>query len=352
VREPEQRDFPDAATLLSGKASTVPHWRSGPTVPTFGRSAPPSLRMGAAGLLILLATPALARMPVGVTTLPFAKTSVTTGEVRELPTVVWYPAKGRTGTPEALGRRDATVRRGHWPLLVFSHGACGANVESSYLAMALASRGIVVAAPPHPGHTRDDFPGCLFTTAFADSLANRPADIRFTIDAMLAANDDASSRFAGRLDPDAIGISGLSAGGFTTLVVGQQDPRPRAALVLVPGGAGVLVGDPLTIPTMVIGSERDTVVGFAASQTVYDNVAAPRFLVELLGGNHLSVVDDCFNDTLGIDQCVPGDISQEAAHALVLRYAEPFIRRYLAGKRVATRKLTRQEPGVALEAMP
>lgn len=55
------------------------------------------------------------RFPVGVTTITFTKTSVTTGAPRVLPTVVWYPAVARTGVPEPLGRRDAKLRRGVTP---------------------------------------------------------------------------------------------------------------------------------------------------------------------------------------------------------------------------------------------
>lgn len=287
-----------------------------------------------------------------MTTLPFAKTSETTGAPRALPTLVWYPAKGRSGTPEELGRRDATVRRGRWPLVVFSHGACGANTEISYLAKALASRGVIVAAPPHPGHTRNDLPRCLLLTEFVDSLANRPADVRHVVDAMLAESGAASSRFAGRVDPGRIGIAGVSAGAFTTMMVALEEPRARAALLLVPGGVEVLGERTLDIPTLVVGSERDTVTGWPQAVLAYDRIAAPRFLVELLGGNHLSVIDDCFNDVLGVSQCVDGDIPQETAHRLVLHYAEPFVRRYLVGKRVATRKLTRQIDGVVVEAQP
>jgi hypothetical protein len=51
------------------------------------------------------------RFPLGVTTRTFTKTSVTTGAPRPLATVIWYPAVRATGTPEAQGLRDATVRR-------------------------------------------------------------------------------------------------------------------------------------------------------------------------------------------------------------------------------------------------
>jgi hypothetical protein len=50
--------------------------------------------------------------------------------------------------------------------------------------------------------------------------------------------------------------------------------------------------------------------------------------------------------------CVPGDISQDDAHRLILRYALPFFRRYVRHDRPAGRMLTRQVAGVTLEAEP
>jgi predicted dienelactone hydrolase len=147
-------------------------------------------------------------------------------------------------------------------------------------------------------------------------------------------------------------MSGLSFGGYTTLLVAQEEPRVRAALALVPGGTALLGPHDITIPTMVIGAERDQVVGFAESQKAYQRLAGPRFLVELLGANHLSVVDDCFDHDLGLDLCVAGDIRQDQAHDLVLRYALPFFRRYLDSRRSAGHALVRPVPGVDLTAEP
>jgi predicted dienelactone hydrolase len=287
---------------------------------------------------------------VGVRTLTFTKSSVTTGAPRTLATEVWYPAAGRSGTVEELGRRDAKVRRGHFPLIVFSHGTCGRPSEASYLTMALASRGFVVAAPSHPGNTADDFPGCLGGADFVDSAANRVPDVRFVIDTLLALNEDRTSPFGRRLRPEALGVSGLSFGGFTSLLAAQQEPRLVAALSMVPGGTVFLGRDDIAIPAMVIGAERDQVVGYAESPLAYARLAGPRFLVKLLAANHLSVVDSCINGT--VDLCVPEDISQDEAHRLVLRYALPFFDRYLKGKRRAGRRLVRAESGVELQAEP
>lgn len=313
-------------------------------------------RLGVLALLAALASSgaseARARPAIGVTTLTFTKTSVTTGAERVLSTVVWYPAVRGTGVAEALGRRDARVRRGRFPLIVYSHGTCGRPTEATYLTMALARQGFVVAALPHPGNTADEFPDCLRGDVFADSIVNRVPDVRFVLDGMLAETATASSRFHRRIRTEGIAMAGLSFGGFTTLMAIEQEPRFTVALPIVPGGAAGVTPGAIDIPTMVIGAERDTVVGFADSVTTYDRLAGPRFLVELLAANHLSAVDDCFNQELGVSLCVPEDITQEAAHELVLHYALPFMRRYLRNDRRAARALVRPVPGVTLQAEP
>jgi predicted dienelactone hydrolase len=294
-------------------------------------------------VLVLAATlprPA-AGAKVGVTTITFEKTSVTTGAPRSLATIIWYPTAGRSGTPETLGLRDAKVKRGHFPLIVFSHGNCGRPREATYLTMALARMGFVVAAPPHVGNTADD-PNCFGTAAFVDSAANRVPDVRFVLDGMLALNADKSSPFYRRLRADDVGIAGLSFGGYTTLLGAQMEPRFRTAFALVPGGTVFLGRDDITIPTIVIGAEHDQIVTYAESEKAFARLAGPRELVKLLGGDHLNAVDEC--------PAFCGTLTQETAHELILHYALPFLRRYLAGRRVPSRLLTRPVDGVEVTA--
>jgi len=123
----------------------------------------------------------------------------------------------------------------------------------------------------------------------------------------------------------------------------------------VPGGTAALVqgaDHDITIPTMVIGAEHDTVVGYPESVNAFARLAGPRFLVELLAANHLSVVDDCFDHDLNLSLCVPTDVSQDDAHRLVLHYAVPFLRRYLTSARRTPRTLLHQVAGVVLTADP
>jgi predicted dienelactone hydrolase len=295
------------------------------------------------------------QLPVGITTLTFTKTSVTTGQPRPLVTTIWYPAVKRTGTAETYGLRDAKAKRGRFPLIVFSHGTCGRPTEASYLTMALAREGAIVAAPAHIGNTTDDGVSCIRNDVFADSVVNRPPDVAFVIDSMLAEAGTKTSRFARRIDADTIGVTGLSFGGFTTLVTAQREPRVDAALAMVPGGSAAI--GTIGVPTMVIGSERDRVVGYHESELAYAKLAGPRYLVELLAANHLSVVDACDQGLANANLCVPTDISQEDAHRLVLSYAVPFFRRYLlstkrAVVRAADKAITTQIDGVMLTSEP
>ncbi len=306
----------------------------------------------AAALTAPLAT--AAAFPVGVTRMSLTKTSVTTGLPRALDPVVWYPADVRHAAADGAPTQDAQVRRGRHPVIVFSHGSCGRPTEATYYTTALAARGFVVVAPTHPGDTADDGLVACYAN-FLDSAVNRLPDVEATIAATIVAATDATSRFARRVRPDRIGMTGLSFGGFTTLLAAQSDRRLVAALSMVPGGTAALAqgaDHDIAIPTMVIGAERDKIVGFAESPLAYARLAGPRFLVELLGANHLSVVDDCFDHDLDVSLCVPADITQDAAHALVLHYAVPFFRRYLAGVRRAGRTLVRPIDGVVLTAEP
>ena len=280
---------------------------------------------------------------MGVKTLTFTKMSVTTGELRPLETTIWYPAVAGTGTPEVLGRRDARVRRGRFPLVIFSHGACGQSTAASYLMKALAADGFVAAAPAHVGHTKADG-NAVCRANRVDTYLNRIPDVQFVIDEMLALDAARRSPFARRLRRRALGLTGVSFGGFTTLLGAQREPRLRAVLPMVPGGIGVLDPGDVVTPTMVIGAELDHTTGFPASIEAYEKLAGPRFLVKLLGADHLSVTDEC------IPLC--GTLDPEEGRRLVLRYALPFFRRYLKNERGAARALRKTVQGVELTAAP
>lgn len=288
--------------------------------------------------LLALATTAAARTDfnhgpfktVGFTILKFSKTSVTTGQPRELDTLVWYPAVAGTGTSQGNVFTDATPLKRRFPLIMFSHGSCGIPGQSPFFTEGLASFGFVVAAPPHPGNETTDLPHCSDPAELVDSFANREADIMFVIDRMLAQSADPSSPFVKRINGKRIGMSGHSFGGQTTLRIAADEPRVRAAVALAPAILGI--HPMIRIPTLVMGAELDSLVPFATEgPAAFGFLEGPRFLVELLNTGHCAFALGCFPSLCG-NGCQPGTASLDTTHTLTMRYAVPFFLRYLAGR--------------------
>jgi predicted dienelactone hydrolase len=287
--------------------------------------------------------------PIGFTTVDLTKTSVTTGEPRLLATLVWYPAVGGTGTVEGRYLRDADVAKGRFPVVVFSHGSCGFPGQSPFLMEALASRGFILAAPPHPGNTFTA--DCFQSSNLADAAQNRPADVIFVADSFVAFGRDAASRFHRRVKPKRLGVSGHSFGGYTTLRVAAADRRFKAALALAP--AVPAEQEQVRSPLMVMVGEVD-------SLTPVDTDAVPsyglgighRYLVEILRTGHCAFIPLCAEQFCGAG-CEPQHLTTPEANALVLRYAVPFLLRYLKGDRAAGKGLRPDQApeGVVVEAV-
>jgi predicted dienelactone hydrolase len=276
-------------------------------------------------------------LPVGVTTVVLTKTSVTTGAPRVLETLVWYPAKSGTGTPEGRFLRDADVAPGRFPLVVFSHGSCGIPGQSVFLMEALASRGFIMAAPPHPGNTFS--PDCFDTSDLADAYQNRPADVVFVADAFLAFGRDHGSRFHRHVHPKRLGVSGHSFGGTTTLRTTGLDRRFRAGLALAPALVRGEDSLPIRAPLMVITGELDSLTPFQTEAVPsYELGVGPRFLVEILKTGHCAFIPVCAEVFCGTG-CDPPNLTSAEANVLVLRYAVPFMLRYLKGDGKAAKVL-------------
>ena len=86
--------------------------------------------------------------------------------------------------------------------------------------------------------------GNLFSAdgPYPADIVNQPADVSFVIDRLLAA-DAPADWLAGAIDVRKIGLSGLSYGGLTTLLVTyhptMRDRRIRAALTLAPAACAL-----------------------------------------------------------------------------------------------------------------
>lgn len=267
---------------------------------------------------------------VGVRTVQMTKDSVVNpGTPRVLDTLVWYPTAPGAGPvdPSLNGVVDAPVDTsgGPYPLLLFSHGSCGYPAQSTFMTPLIASYGFVVAAPPHPGNTIFEYPSCGTSAAQAASFQERPADVIFATDQLLAASADSTSPFFGAVDPERIGMSGHSFGGLTTYLVVARDSRYRIAVPMAPAVLGNTV---MHVPSLTMLGQIDAVVNVDAIRTAYEQATAPKVKVEIANTGHYAFSDGCFPSP---DCMPPATLTQDEAHQAVLRWIVPFVQRYLAG---------------------
>ena len=282
----------------------------------------------------------------GVRVVTMVKDSVVEpGTPRTLGTVVWYPSTVATPLDPAYAAvLDAPLdpAGAPYPVVMFSHGSCGYAAQSTFLTALLASYGYVVVSPPHPGNTLLEFPLCATPGVQVASAVERPRDVIFALDQMLAANADPGSPFAGSMDPERIGMMGHSFGGFTTYGVLPLEPRFKVAVPLAPA----VPGRPLVaIPSLTMLGEIDSRVDNDAIRAAYDRALPPKLLVEVEDAGHYAFSDLCF--TSG-DCNPPTTTTQGESHDLVRRWVLPFLERYLAGRPGAEPFFSDPPPGVVV----
>jgi predicted dienelactone hydrolase len=152
----------------------------------------------------------------------------------ELRITVWYPAAAdaverplvlgpperplyEVGAvaPEAAFAADSARR----PVIALSHGFGGTARIMGWLGIALARSGYIVVAVDHPGNNAID----ELTVTGATLWWDRAEDLRSALAAI-----ERDPQIAAHVDPSRVGVAGLSAGGFTTLVAaGARVDPPR-----------------------------------------------------------------------------------------------------------------------------
>ena len=322
--------------------------------------------------------------PVGVTTMllvDHSRTDVTTGGPRSLPTEIWYPATEdsrdlpknkfsdffvKARNPKLNGAltlafnielkeidktfknfavRDARVRDGVFPLIVFSHGNGGIRSQNAYWCEHIASHGYVVMSPDHTGNSA--------VTAIGDevipynnegrpaSAVDRPRDLMFLIDTMTQMNSGGDSRFTGKIDIEHIGASGHSFGGYAATAVADMDSRIDA---IAPMAAVNRERTNYTCPAMVLLATEDATIGLDGNARIrqyYEESKGSRYLVELVNGGHYSFtemyqVNPHFGDGVGKGQRITDGeeivyIPMERAFEITNAYTTAFFGRYIKG---------------------
>ena len=289
--------------------------------------------------------------PIGVRTLNLADPSrlAVGGEgPRPVTVEVYYPstAEAVAGVPrdvvQVLGFpvvatpafRDVAIAPGPFPLVLFSHGNNGIRFQSFFFAGHLASHGFVVVAPDHHGNT---FVDTLNGIVDPNVATNRPLDISFLIDQFLDFSATPGNFFSGEIDPQRIGMSGHSFGGYTALAVAGgafslgtfTDARIKATLPQAPVD---LFPDEffssITIPTLLVGGSIDETTPFGPNQQrpfdLLPSGAAVVALAEVIDAGHFTFSDFCevprnlLSFLGGFDEaCEPRHIAWRYAHDIV-----------------------------------
>jgi len=252
---------------------------------------------------------------------PVESVGVMTVDVGGLDVEVWYPASvaadapteevafedvlstsilDRLGNPQ-LARiptpavRDAAVRGGPHPAIVFSHGFGGTRQQSVTLTTHLAAQGFVVLATDHRGRSLMDFVPCVFTDPAEDGCNlsfddPAPPDLTALADWL----DDGADGLP--IDPGpGYGLFGHSAGGGSTVTVGNDDPRFTALAPMAGGGA--ITRDDVAVQRWA--GTCDGIVPASSSLDAHGASATGSYL-EVLDAGHLAFSDLCALDLGGI----------------------------------------------------
>jgi len=324
--------------------------------------------------------------PVGVTSIEFVdhdRIDSLTNEPRTLLTEIWYPATDDSkdlprnkfsdflvrGTNPELNKlvekflkvklddvdkrfkddsvRDARIRDGKFPLIVFSHGNGGIRTQNANWCEHMVSHGYIIMSPDHTGNCAAT---CVNGKVIPYNVGkmmvasqDRPKDVSFLIDCMTRMNAGADSRFVGKIDLDRIGVAGHSFGGYTSAAIIETDQRVKAIIPMAPVWP---MRKNFTTPVlMYIATEDKTIkpAGNAIVRRRYDESKGPRYSVEVLDGGHFTFTDmfqadPNFGDGVGSGERVtrPGEkltyLPEGISHEILNSYSLAFFGVYLKGQ--------------------
>jgi len=243
---------------------------------------------------------------------------------------------------ETPAYRDVAIAAGPFPLVLFSHGNNGIRIQSFYFGAHLASHGYVVASPDHHGNT---FVDTLGGVVDANVVNNRPRDMSFVLDELLARNAAPGNFYSGTIIPEQVGMSGHSFGGFTTFAMAGGATRDARIKALFPQAPAAVFMDEyfaaIDLPTLIVGGSIDETTGFAENQlrpfTALPSGAAVVGLAELRDAGHFTFSDFCevprelLSFLGGFDEaCLPRHLPWRHAHditnLLALRFFDATLR--------------------------
>jgi predicted dienelactone hydrolase len=265
---------------------------------------------------------------------------------RKLPLDIWYPiSPDSTGSTyeyvgfihgDAIKDKPIYTAGGPYPLVIFSHGNQSLSIQNSFSCEYLATHGYIVVAPTHIKNSMSDYDASLVQ----EMLVIRPADISSVIDWA------STSRFSKNINFDAVGMTGHSYGGYTSIAVTgvelfpekfnsfcsgfakptdnwgcnffgklkekiepriNYEPRIKAVVSLSPAFYHFWEKDGLAkakTPIMIMSGTADTTTPhYIDALPIYEDLAVPKALVTVADGNHYSFTIMCDILGSGLDQC-------------------------------------------------
>ncbi|MCK6521411.1 hypothetical protein L6R49_08210 [Myxococcota bacterium] len=240
---------------------------------------------------------------------------------------VFYEAVGDFSFPavSGLAARDLPLRvpEAPYPVVFFSHGLGGARVQSIDYTTHLASRGYVVLSADHVGRRMTDLLPCLLSPPLDGcDLSGTvedpgPDDVAEALDWLTNQSIYEESWLYGAVDLSRVGLSGHSAGGGTTVALGEEDTRFTSLLTLAAGGS--VERD---VPTMVMGGECDSFAGEGSVGASYEALQRGAW-VSIAGAGHLAFSDLCALklDELGEELLADRDDLNDTLYGLLLQLA-------------------------------
>lgn len=243
--------------------------------------------------------------------------------------------------------RDAKVRKGRFPLIVFSHGNGGTRFQNTFWCDYMASHGYIIVSADHTGNARvtiiDGKPILYQASERAQSAKDRPLDMRYLLDQMTEWDKGADKRFAGHIDTGRACAAGMSFGSYTAIAVADQEPRFKAVIAM--SGAPDTHTN-LGVPSLrMIGTEDRTIseAGNARVREHHAKHTGPSYLLELKNGGHYSFTDmfkinKSFGDGVGTGKRRATNepfefTAMEPTYKIVNSYSVAFLGYYLKGEK-------------------
>jgi dienelactone hydrolase len=220
--------------------------------------------------------------------------------------IIWTTAQRGDAAPGTIRQsavRDATPAKLPGLLVLFSHGYAGHRREATFLSTHLASHGYVVVSADHIGSTSWDVDAALEEDHPEDRQdarhtmgINRKGDVPFLV---------AEATRRGYASAGAIGVTGISLGGWTTLIAPAVEPRVAAIAPMCPAGgrSPVSPGKNALSELLELGgsdqvyclhmvADRDAWLPLYGQLEIFARLPGPAQMVILRDADHNHFVDD------------------------------------------------------------